>query len=59
MEETGALNDPTDDVILQSLRPAGLDHLLEEVRRVLDSTSNLLVSQSGPQWPEFGGTECH
>ena len=55
MEETGALNDPTDDVILQSLRPAGLDHLLEEVRRVLDSTSNLLVSESGPQLAEEFG----
>lgn len=42
VEETGALNDPTDDTILQTLRAAGLDHLLEEVRRVLDSTSNLL-----------------
>ena len=43
MEETDALNDPSDDTILRSLRVAGLTHLIDEVRRVLDSTSNLLV----------------
>ena len=43
MEETDALNDPTDVAILQALRATGLDHMLEEVRCVLDSTSNLLV----------------
>ncbi|KAK2165421.1 hypothetical protein NP493_1365g00007 [Ridgeia piscesae] len=61
VEETGALNDPTDDVILQSLRPAGLDHLLEEVRRVLDSTSNLLndpqMEQRFKKLEEKCGTE--
>ena len=47
MEETDALNDPTDDTILRSLRAAGLTHLIDEVRRVLDSTSNLLVGTRG------------
>ena len=45
MEETDALNDPSDDTILRSLRAAGLTHLIDEVRRVLDSTSNLLVGK--------------